>query len=283
MHPPQSRRRCAHPSGDDREQAILATAERLLEERPLTDISVDDLAKGAGLSRPTFYFYFPSKTAVLLTLLDLMVSEANTALEKLADNPSVDRDIMWRTGINVFFETLGSHKGVTQSGWLATATNAEVRQLWSAAMKKWITHTTSVIEAERARGVAPETLPARELATTLNLLNERALLASFAAEQPAIPEARVLDTLEHIWVSSIYGATRRPAVTYPALGHPPTLRRDLTGCKTRIGQMAVALGVIASQLSFSRQRARVAVGRRSQHRLVSKDFRSHFESLAPWL
>lgn len=215
MRPPQSRRRCAHPSGDDREQAILATAERLLEERPFTDISVDDLAKGAGLSRPTFYFYFPSKTAVLLTLLELMVSEADSALEKLVDNPSVDRDIMWRTGISVFFETLGSHKGVTQSGWLAAATNAEVRQLWSAAMQKWITHTTTAIEAERALGVAPQTLPARELATTLNLLNERALLASFAAEQPSIPEARVLDALEHIWVSSIYGAARKPQL-------PPT-------------------------------------------------------------
>jgi TetR/AcrR family transcriptional regulator, ethionamide resistance regulator len=42
------------PSGDEREQAILATAERLLENRPFAAISVDDLAKGAGLSRPTF-------------------------------------------------------------------------------------------------------------------------------------------------------------------------------------------------------------------------------------
>ena len=46
--------------------AILATAEQLLAERPLADFSVDDLAKGAGISRPTFYFYFPSKNAVLL-------------------------------------------------------------------------------------------------------------------------------------------------------------------------------------------------------------------------
>ena len=30
-------RRSSHHSGDDREQAILATAERLLQERPLAD------------------------------------------------------------------------------------------------------------------------------------------------------------------------------------------------------------------------------------------------------
>src|SRR3954454_15598860 len=71
-------RRGARASGDDRERAILTTAERLLEERPLSEISVEDLARGAGISRPTFYFYFPSKDAVLLTLVDRMV-EAGTA------------------------------------------------------------------------------------------------------------------------------------------------------------------------------------------------------------
>ena len=60
-------RRAVRPSGDDRELAILETAERLLDERSFAEISVDDLAKGAGISRPTFYFYFTSKDAVLLS------------------------------------------------------------------------------------------------------------------------------------------------------------------------------------------------------------------------
>ena len=36
-------RRPLRPSGDDRELAILATAERLLAEKPLSAVSVDDL------------------------------------------------------------------------------------------------------------------------------------------------------------------------------------------------------------------------------------------------
>lgn len=204
----QSRgRRSTRPSGDDRELAILATAEQLLEDRPLTDISVDDLAKGAGISRPTFYFYFASKEAVLLTLLDRVFSEADAALETLIGNPDAERDDRWRTGINVFFETFGSHKAVTRAGQVARD-NAEVRELWSTFMQKWIAYTAAVIEAERERGAAPDTLPATELATVLNLMNERALFASFTAEQPYVPEARVLDTLVHIWVSSIYAEAR---------------------------------------------------------------------------
>ncbi|KQH75863.1 TetR family transcriptional regulator [Mycobacterium gordonae] len=201
-------RRTARPSGDERELAILATAERLLEDRPLADISVDDLAKGAGISRPTFYFYFPSKEAVLLTLLDRVVNEADSALQALADRLETGRDDMWRTGINVFVQTFGSHRAVIRGGQGVRAINAEARQLWSTFMQKWIAHTASIIEAERERGAAPETLPALELATALNLMNERALSASFLAEEPSVPEANVLDTLVHIWVSAIYGEQR---------------------------------------------------------------------------
>src|SRR5262245_35097547 len=90
-HPLPRGRRTPRPSGDDRRQALLATAERLLDKRSLADVSIDDLARGAGISRPTFYFYFPSKDAVLLTLLDRVIEQAARAtagvLEHLAENP----------------------------------------------------------------------------------------------------------------------------------------------------------------------------------------------------
>jgi len=57
-------------------------------------------------------------------------------------------------------------------------TNAELRQLWSAYMTTWVDFTAELILAERARGAAPDTIPARDLATTLNLMNERVLFAS---------------------------------------------------------------------------------------------------------
>lgn len=205
---PHRGRRNARPSGDDRELAILSTAERLLDERRLSDISVDDLAKGAGISRPTFYFYFPSKDAVLLTLLDRLVNEADATLEALDTSADGDRDPLWRNGINVFFATFAAHRGVARAGISAMANNAEVRDLWSTFMQKWIAYSAAIIDIERDRGNAPRTLPSHELAAALNLMNERTMFAAFTAEQPSIPEAHVLDTLVHIWVSSIYGERR---------------------------------------------------------------------------
>ncbi|MCV7337578.1 TetR/AcrR family transcriptional regulator [Mycobacterium senegalense] len=198
-------RRAARPSGDDREAAILATARQLLETKKFADISVDDLAKGAGISRPTFYFYFPSKEAVVLSLLDPLVKRADTGFDSaLEDMPAEPRRAI-RRGIEIFFSSFGSDPAIARAGTEALDSSPEFRAFWSGLMQKWIALTASLITAERRRGAAPETIPAMDLATSLNLMNERTMMAALGAEQPAVAHDKVVDTLAHIWLTSIYG------------------------------------------------------------------------------
>ncbi len=206
---PSRGRRASRPSGDDRELAILSTAEQLLAEHALSEISIDDLAKGAGISRPTFYFYFPSKDAVLLTLLDRVVAEADAAAFG-ADGLVVpgagggDPTCQWREAIEAFFVTFRGHGAVAVAAAQLSATNGEVRALWTRVMESWVRRAEAAITSERERGAAPAGLPARELAVALNLMNERVMFATFAGEQPSIEEARVVDTLLVVWMSAIY-------------------------------------------------------------------------------
>jgi hypothetical protein len=72
-------------------------------------------------------------------------------------------------------------------------------------MQKWIDQTAALIESERERGAASDTISAHDLAIALNLMNERAMLAAFAAERPALERDRAVDTLTHVWLTSIYG------------------------------------------------------------------------------
>jgi AcrR family transcriptional regulator len=202
---PARGRRAPRVSGDDRERAILETAERLLEERSFHEISIDDLARGAGISRPTFYFYFPSKEAVLLTLLDRMVEEARSgqgdALERFSEDPAY-----WlRQGITAIYETFRSHRAVVVAAADVRATSEEGRELWARVMEQWVQETTAAIEGERGRGAAPNGLPARELAIALNLMNERVLLASLANYKPALDERTAIDVLVEVWLRAIYG------------------------------------------------------------------------------
>jgi AcrR family transcriptional regulator len=208
--PPRSGRgrRSKRPSGDEREAAILATAERLLEGKKFADISVDDLAKGAGLSRPTFYFYFPSKEAVLLALLEPLIAQADKGFDGAIESLPADPRRAFREGIRIFFTAFGSHSVVARAGTEALATSPDIRTIWSEFMQKWINQTAALIEYERGRGAAPVNIGALDLATSLNQMNERAITATLVAEEGAVARDRLVDTLAHIWLTSIYGASQ---------------------------------------------------------------------------
>ncbi|PEG51478.1 TetR/AcrR family transcriptional regulator [Mycolicibacterium diernhoferi] len=198
-------RRAARPSGDERQQAILDTAARLIGQRSFADISVDDLAKGAGISRPTFYFYFASKEAVLLSLLDPLIKRADTGFDDALESmPTEPREAI-RRGIEIFFSSFGSHPATARAGAEAVNTSPEFRAIWAGLMQKWINLTAALITAERQRGAAPVTLPALDLATSLNLMNERMMMAALTDERPSVEPDRVVETLTHIWLTSIYG------------------------------------------------------------------------------
>lgn len=196
-------------SGEDRERAILETAERLLEERPLHAISVDDLAAGAGISRPTFYFYFASKEAVLLTLLDRLVAEARGGV-RLALLGSDPRGVL-EQGLASVHETFQSHRAVALAAVDARAASTEVRELWARVMETFVAETTAAIEAERERGAAPAGIPARDLAIALNWMNERVLQATLGQEAPALEPSALLSTLVTVWLRTIYGAVEAPS------------------------------------------------------------------------
>jgi AcrR family transcriptional regulator len=201
---PTRGRRASRVSAQEREAAILETAERLLEARSVQDISVDELARGAGISRPSFYFYFPSKEAVFLTLIDRLVEQAEGGREVI-DRIHEDPRARWREGLQIFFDTFGAHRAVVRAGAELRAVNPEARELWSGVMEKWVAYAAEAIEAERARGAAPPGVDARQLATALVSMNERVQYATFAADPPSLPDETVTDVLLEVWLKSIYG------------------------------------------------------------------------------
>lgn len=204
--PARGRRRPRHPTGDERERAILATAEALLAKRPLRDISVDDLARGAGLSRSTFYFYFPSKTAVVLTLMDRVAAEARDrrdgVLSGLDQGGAAPQ--LWRDALGSIYETFLAHRPVVLAAANLFHESDEVRALWGRVVDGFVEETAAVIELERARGAAPPGPAPRALATVLNWMNERVFYATLAGRDSAVGDDTVLDILLAVWSRAIY-------------------------------------------------------------------------------
>ncbi|WP_066163265.1 TetR/AcrR family transcriptional regulator [Gordonia hydrophobica] len=204
MKPGIGRRKTVRPSGEDRVRAIMATAEQLLGERAFADISVDDLARGAGISRPTFYFYFSSKEEVLFALAQQIVDAANANVEEIDPAGMADPAAVWRARIVAYFNAFGAHRSLTVALSGVQGSVPELDQRWSEVVEGWVRTTASNIDAERARGAAPTTLPSRDLAVALLGANQAAMQSAFIGRQPALSDDTVVDTLVHVWLGTIY-------------------------------------------------------------------------------
>jgi AcrR family transcriptional regulator len=198
-------RRVRRPTGDDRERAILATAERLLDERLLGDISIDDLARGAGISRPTFYFYFPSKEAVVLTLLDRVAAEARDIRGRALEEAGDDVPELWRRGLVSILETFRQHRSLMLAVSQMIAESEEAGKLWGQIMEGFVEDIELGIESERRRGAALDGIPARSLAIVLNWMTERTFHASLFGQEPCLPADDALEVVLRIWSRAIYG------------------------------------------------------------------------------
>ena len=87
----------------------------------------------------------------------------------------------------------------------ARSSEPELAAQWGTLMDRWVDATAAAIEAERDRGAAIAGPPPRSLATALNLLNERVIVAELTGPRRPGAGRDIVDTLLHVWLSSIYG------------------------------------------------------------------------------
>jgi len=61
-------------------ERVLRSAERLWSERGLRGASLDDIARDAAVTKPTVYYYFPDKSALLTAVICSVLEEHGTGL-----------------------------------------------------------------------------------------------------------------------------------------------------------------------------------------------------------
>ena len=204
----RSRRTSSHRKGDANELAILETAERLLGESAFSEISIADLAAGAGISRSSFYFYFGAKDEVLMTLFDRLAGELEPIVRAMAEGIADDPRAGLTTGIEATARLWREHGPVLVATSEATALSPQLSAVWSTTVQRFIDVNADMIRAERRRGAAPAAGPgAQDLATSLIWLNVRSLEAIATGTQPAASPARITGVLTEIWLRAIYGTT----------------------------------------------------------------------------
>lgn len=65
----------AAPRKDNVKELILAATERLLETKKLSDISLAEIARAAGVSKGTLYYHYKEKSEILFDITDQYLTE----------------------------------------------------------------------------------------------------------------------------------------------------------------------------------------------------------------
>ena len=73
-----------------RRAELIAAAQALFFERGYEKTSVEEIIGRAGLSKGAFYYYFPSKEAVLAALAEQMAQESAARTQAIAEDPTLN-------------------------------------------------------------------------------------------------------------------------------------------------------------------------------------------------
>ncbi|HJP76062.1 MAG TPA: TetR/AcrR family transcriptional regulator [Pseudonocardiaceae bacterium] len=199
-------RRSAMRKGDRTGQAILDTVAGLLCERQISEITVDEIAKGAGISRSAFYFHYDSREAVLLALTERLHDElylCGAAWFRRGDESPAQA---LRRAVSMTIALWREHGPVLRAGVRVRDTDPRLHTFWAETGSRFFGAVAEHIEREREAGLAlPGPPNAKKLAALLVNMNEQACVHYSLTPHTEKGDAEIIDALCAVWARSVYG------------------------------------------------------------------------------
>jgi AcrR family transcriptional regulator len=191
-----TRRRRRSPA--EAEQEILESAEGFLRERPLRELTIDEVMAGTGLSRPAFYVYFRDRHDLVLRLIGVIGSE----LFVMADKWLKGGDL--RGGVEGVVAVYAKHGPVLRAISDAAVDDPEVEAAYHALVQRFIDATADHIRSEQRSGRA-KGMTAKRTAAALVWMNERYLsMCLGGGNNRQVRPREIADTLHQIWTRALY-------------------------------------------------------------------------------
>ncbi len=168
--------------GDRRRERILDVVRELLEAHSFEDVSIAEITRRADITRPAFYFYFPTKGAAVASLMEGLIREGMEATVAL-----------WR-----------KHAVVMHGMVQAAAADKEAREIWQRWVAAFTARAVPTIAADLGPGHAsprPEQVATVLVdATFAAMQREVRSLVEEGAGTPGLVDAIVL-----VWRRALYG------------------------------------------------------------------------------
>jgi AcrR family transcriptional regulator len=181
----------------------MDSAARFLWTHNFRDLTVAQLMGDTPLSRPAFYQYFRD----LHDLIEKLLSEVAAVMHQIA-NPWINGEgepvASLKVSLMGVVQTCVDHGPVFRAISEAAPLDERLEQTWSSFMGVWDDQVEARIKAQQHDGLISKSLDARRIANALNSLDATLLVAEFGRRPQGDPKA-VLETIHHVWVSTLYG------------------------------------------------------------------------------
>jgi TetR/AcrR family transcriptional regulator, ethionamide resistance regulator len=180
---------------------VIASALRLAEKSPFRDLTIDEIARSADVSRPAFYTHFSDKEELLLAA----VAEVSEQLYEMADRwwhgvgPPAERV---RRAIDGVVSVYAGEARLLRIAAEVSTYDEEVRALWFDIAERFIQATDDHIRSEQDTGLIPRTLEPRSTAESLFWMAERCCYV-YLGRGERTPK-QVVDALAPVWIAALY-------------------------------------------------------------------------------
>ena len=184
------------------EREIVDAAEALLREKPFRELTVDDLMRRTGLSRPSFYVYFRDRHDLILKVVEHIGGELFVMADRWYKGTG-DELAQVREAIDGVVAVFAEHGPVLRALADAAADDPRVEEAYTALLQRFVDATARHIETQIAAGrVLP--LDPVQTATALTWMMERYLQLSLGRGR-VVPVEQIAAALTTIWSRVLYG------------------------------------------------------------------------------
>lgn len=185
---------------------ILEAVEHLLGQMPLRELTVPLILRESGISRATFYAYFPSKNAAVIAVIAQTMDEIDHSAQPwLDDTGGTVADTLKATleGTSAAWQTHGAVLCSLVENWHAIP---ELLHIWQANVNRWVEVISARIDADRAAGLAPPGIDSAKLAAGLIWNGQQFFYLGTLGVDPRIPTIKdAVEAMYPMWLGAIYG------------------------------------------------------------------------------
>lgn len=127
------------PRNEERRREILASTYSLLDEASYDRVSLNDIARGAGIKKSLLQRYFPQKIDIIKEMLTTLLDVSYNYMGTLAQDEEPEKDLFQRiSNFNMLFFAAVAEDYRMYQFILATVASPEILDVWIDTICNWL-------------------------------------------------------------------------------------------------------------------------------------------------